>query len=318
MIQKLLPFSLLFFIALPMIVIGQKYEVNGSQLIVKDTTYYNFKSVNYIGGELKRIDNQILDLKNEIKKNQSKNVDTETTSFSANSEKLRSLENSIASIKKDISAKSRIKPSKSSSNGTSSYWWLPWLGVLGLGGIFYTLFRNVKKSILIQPKDYSSEITSLKSDIAQSSVESQTGLMTYVNEQLELKSSINELKSQINDVNVSNAQHTETAPDHSLALKLADEINRMEKNLSLMDKSVKGHRQLTRGVSRLKDNLAANGYEITNLLGKSYNDGMKISATFIMDDSLEKNTQIISGVIKPQILFNGKLIQAAQIEVSQN
>ena len=85
-----------------------------------------------------------------------------------------------------------------------------------------------------------------------------------------------------------------------------------------MDKSVKGHRQLTRGVSRLKDNLAANGYEITNLLGKSYNDGMKISATFIMDDSLEKNTQIISGVIKPQILFNGKLIQAAQIEVSQN
>ena len=195
MIQKLLPFSLLFFIALPMIVIGQKYEVNGSQLIVKDTTYYNFKSVNYIGGELKRIDNQILDLKNEIKKNQSKNVDTETTSFSANSEKLRSLENSIASIKKDISAKSRIKPSKSSSNGTSSYWWLPWLGVLGLGGIFYTLFRNVKKSILIQPKDYSSEITSLKSDIAQKREE----MLAYVDEaRKEIMTAVDNLSTDVN------------------------------------------------------------------------------------------------------------------------
>lgn len=316
MTKKSKYYAILFFITLPMIVIGQRYEIIGDQLNVKDTSYYNYKSVNYIGGELKRIDKQILNLKNEVKNNLSTNVDNKTTSISVDSAKIRSLESSIASLRKDFTAKSNAVTT--TSNSQSSYWWLPWLGVLGLGGIFYTLFNNIKKSIPTQSKDYSSDISSLKSDIAKSSVENQSRIVTFVNEQLELKSSLNELKTKVNEVSESNVQATETTPDHSLALKLADEINRMEKNLSLMDKSVKGHRQLTRGVSRLKDNLAANGYEITELLGKPYNDGLKLSATYISDENLDEGSQVISSVIKPQILFEGKLIQSAQVEVSQN
>ena len=68
----------------------------------------------------------------------------------------------------------------------------------------------------------------------------------------------------------------------------------------------------------MKDNLLANGYELVDMLGKPYNDGMKVTANFIEDEDLEEGTQIITGIIKPQINFNGKMIQSAQITVSQN
>lgn len=108
------------------------------------------------------------------------------------------------------------------------------------------------------------------------------------------------------------------APDHSLALKIADEIIRIETNLSRMDSSVRGHKQLSASVRRIKDNFAANGYELIDMLGKPYNDGMKVIANFVPDDTLKEGEQIITGIIKPQINFNGEMIQAAQITVSQN
>ena len=59
-------------------------------------------------------------------------------------------------------------------------------------------------------------------------------------------------------------------PDHGLALKVADEINRMENNLSRMDPAVKGHKQLTKSIERVRTNMKANGYELVALLGKPY------------------------------------------------
>ena len=108
-----------------------------------------------------------------------------------------------------------------------------------------------------------------------------------------------------------------TEIDHSLALKVADEIVRIEMNLSRMDASVKGYKQLTKAVQRIKDNFNANGYEIVDMLGKTYNAGMKAAVTFITDESLEPGQQIITKIIKPQINYQQQMIQAAQIEVSQ-
>ena len=54
------------------------------------------------------------------------------------------------------------------------------------------------------------------------------------------------------------------------------------------------------------------------MLGKAYNDGMKVTANFIEDENLKPGQQIITGIVKPQINFNGVMIQAAQITVSQN
>lgn len=114
----------------------------------------------------------------------------------------------------------------------------------------------------------------------------------------------------------------ETTPaipdDHSLALKMADEVSRIELNLSRMDASVKGYKQLTKAVQRIKDTFLANGYEIVDMLGKPYNEGMKVIANFTLDETLPPGTQTITSITKPQVNYNGKMIQAAEITVSQN
>lgn len=114
----------------------------------------------------------------------------------------------------------------------------------------------------------------------------------------------------------------ETTPastsDHTMTLKMASEISRIELNLSRMDASVKGYKQLTKAVQRIKDTFLANGYEIVDMLGKPYNEGMKVIANFTLDETLPPGTQTITSITKPQVNYNGKMIQAAEITVSQN
>ena len=114
------------------------------------------------------------------------------------------------------------------------------------------------------------------------------------------------------------AESKSSEPDHSLALKVADEIIRIETNLSKMDSSVKGYKQLSKAVERIRTNFMANGYEIVDMLNKPYNEGMKVTANFVSDESLADGEQKITGITKPQINYNGKMIQSAQITVSQN
>lgn len=106
--------------------------------------------------------------------------------------------------------------------------------------------------------------------------------------------------------------------DHSLAIKVADEIVRIELNMSRMDSSIKGYKQLAKAVQRIKNNFSANGYEIIDMLGKPYVEGMGASVSFTEEPSLPQGTQIISSITKPQINYQGRMIQAAQITVSQN
>lgn len=107
-------------------------------------------------------------------------------------------------------------------------------------------------------------------------------------------------------------------PDHTLVKAIADRITFMEMTLYRMDSTVKGYKQLSKSIKSMKDNLLANGYELVDMLGKEYVEGMKLSASFISDDSIEEGKQIITGIVKPQINYKGKMIQAAQITVSQN
>lgn len=120
------------------------------------------------------------------------------------------------------------------------------------------------------------------------------------------------------DAYVPSANKTTGEPDHSLVVKLADEIARIETNLSKMDKSVRGYKQLVQAKDRMINNVRANGYEIISLLGQEYNDGMQFPARFVPDESLPEGKRIITGMIKMQVNYNGKMIQPAEIVVSQN
>ena len=105
--------------------------------------------------------------------------------------------------------------------------------------------------------------------------------------------------------------------DHTLALKVADEIVLMERNMSFMDPAIKGYKQLKRSLATLKDKLNAQGYEMPELLGKKFDAGMKLTVvSSFPTDTLPHGEEIISKIIKPQVNFRGKMIQSAQIEVS--
>ena len=105
--------------------------------------------------------------------------------------------------------------------------------------------------------------------------------------------------------------------DHSFAKRVADEIVRITTNLSRMDTTIKGHKPLSASVRKLEKSLNSNGYELENLLNKPYSNGMNLEPVFVVDENLNEGESIITRVIKPQINYKGKLIQAAQVEVSQ-
>lgn len=117
---------------------------------------------------------------------------------------------------------------------------------------------------------------------------------------------------------LSNASGSSPESEQKLIATLADRITFMEMTLYKMDSSVRGHKQLSKSIKQMKDNLLANGYELVDMLGKDYHEGMKVTANFVEDENLPQGKQVITGIIKPQINYEGKMIQSAQITVSQN
>ena len=186
-----------------------------------------------------------------------------------------------------------------------------WLGLLGillafalLGSAYYMLKRRISNgsSAIAKIKDAQEGLETAQKALQEESVKLDNKLVDLLNKQV-----------------VTQPQSTNSdQPDHSLALKVADEIVRIETNLSRMDESIKGYKQLKKAVERIRTNFLANGYEIVEMLGKPYNEGMKVVANFVSDDTLAEGEQKITGIIKPQINYNGKMIQSAQITVSQN
>jgi len=178
------------------------------------------------------------------------------------------------------------------------------LSALLLSGLLYWLLSKRQKT---DKTEVIEQLSQTKSSIEES-------LVKEFGKQTDLIESQLHLLAQQKTGSPSNAN---SEPDHSLALKVADEITLIERNINLMDKNVKGLKQLLRSVQKLKDNLAANGYEIPELLGKQFHQGMKLMVVnSVPDDNLKKGDEIISKIIKPQVNYNEKMIQSAQVEVS--
>ena len=171
--------------------------------------------------------------------------------------------------------------------------------------IYIVLHRGITKGT-----DAISSIRAAQGNLEEESVKLDTKLVELLDKQLSIE------KNQA-EADTSVAQQV-AVPDHSLALKVADEITRIEKNLSRMDTSIKGYKPLVKAIDRIKDNFKANGYEIVTYLGQPYNEGMRINPEFVIDETLPEGTRTITSVSKPQVHFNGELIQKASVTVSQN
>jgi hypothetical protein len=200
--------------------------------------------------------------------------------------------------------KGKITEVSKSLSKNSLYGVIGVLSAILLSGLLYWLLSRRQQT---DKTDIIDQLSKTKSAIEESLIK-EFGKQTVL-----MESQLQIIEKQASEVKfVSNVE-----PDHSLALKLASEINLIERNISLMDSATKGLKQLSRSVGKLKDNLGANGYEMPELLGRPFNQGMKLIVTSsIPDNNLEKGAEIITKILIPQVNFQEKMIQAAQIEVS--
>lgn len=107
--------------------------------------------------------------------------------------------------------------------------------------------------------------------------------------------------------------------DHSLPLRVADEIHRMRKRISFMDEESKGLNALKHSLKRLEDQLHEGGYELVDLAGKKYVDGLNVEARFVpADGDAPIDDETITDTIRPQVNYMGVMIQQAKVEVSKS
>jgi hypothetical protein len=167
--------------------------------------------------------------------------------------------------------------------------------------VLYLFASNRQKN---DKTDFEKRLDQTKRAIEEEQVQINTKLAELYNGQMEM------LRMERKGV------QTSAVTDHSLALKVADEVVKMQMNLSHMDPKVRGHRQLSIAVSNVFDNFRANGYEITDLLNKPFVDGMNMEVTMEPSPTLQEGEKIITRIIKPEVYFNEKIIQNAKVIVS--
>ncbi len=238
--------------------------------------------------------------------NANKSIDSLRTLTQENSSAISQTANQlgIQITTTEQTANKRIDEVGQSLSTNSLYGIIGVLSAILLSGLLYWLLSKRQKT---DKTEVVEQLQKTKSSIEESLVKEfgkQTNLIESELQLLAQQKTVSPISS--------NAE-----PDHSLALKVASEINLIERNINLMDKGTKGLKQLERSVGKLKDNLSANGYEMPELLGKQYHQGMKVIVTSsIPDENLDKGSEIITKVLIPQVNFNDKMIQTAQIEVS--
>ena len=183
-----------------------------------------------------------------------------------------------------------------------------WLAVCGiliaialLGVVYYILRKRIISG--------SSAVEKIKS--AQESLESAHKAMQE--ESVKLDSKLVELldKQLIQP-------HDNVEEDHKLVLSIATEVARIEQNLAFMDPKTKGVSNLKNRASAIKTTLQSRGYDIPTLIGETYHEGDNMKPPMELDEELPVGTQIIRRVMKPMVLFKGKLIQAAEVVVAYN
>lgn len=284
-------------------------------------------NLNAFAQETKTVDFQkeVQSLKEKIQSLQSENNKLKTEISSINSKvfivnkKLDTLDQKLQSNASDIQKTNsdlngKISNSETTNNkkfnevdnslSKNSLWSI--IGILGVIIVSALLYWLVSKRQKTDKIDVEGQIYKTKKTLEEKGVKLDTKLTEVLETQLKL---VQEERAKIP------ANKSEEI-DHSLALKVADEIVRINKNLSNMDATTKGLKPLSASVKRIEDNFVANGYEMPELLNKPFDPRMKMISNMVEDENLEKGVELITKIIKPQVNFKGVMIQSAQVEVS--
>lgn len=235
---------------------------------------------------------------------QAKELDSLRANQQQQTENVKALANKIGA---DISdANQKIDNNVSTlSESINSRTWLGALGILIAIGLLACAYYLLRRRI-------SSGATTIdKIRSAQERLE--TAQKAMQEESVKLDSKLVELL----DRQITQPQDN-TEEEHKLVKSIATEVARIEQNLAFMDSKIKGISNLKNRASAIKTTLQARGYEIPSLIGETYHDGDNMDPTMELDEELPIGTQIIRRVMKPMVLYNGKLIQAAEVVVAYN
>jgi len=187
-----------------------------------------------------------------------------------------------------------------------------------LSGLLYWLLSKRQKTDMTDFDEKFATKASIKSDVI-SEIEKSKKEQQEINVKLEQKL-IDILENQIKGIKSieTKINETEDKPiDHSMPLKVADEITRINAYANSLDPNSQDAKALKSSVKRLINTFKAEQYEIIDLLGQKYDDGMKVTVVgYVPDKKLSKGEEVISRIIKPQVKFKGEQIQAAQVDVS--
>lgn len=188
----------------------------------------------------------------------------------------------------------------------STLYWI--IAVLFIALLSVLLFGWLKKQLSKEKMGLSDQIKRTSDSLREEQLKLDGQLIKLLDTQMQL----------MNEERQTSSAKTDDI-DHSLALKVADEIVRIEKNLVRIEGNDKGVKPIQKALERIRDNFSASGYEMVQLLNKEYDVRDNIDViNFITDSNIPTNKKIITRIIRPQVNYNGVLIQKAQVDVSQN
>lgn len=249
---------------------------------------------------------KISDLSNIISA-QSRSIDSLCKDISKVNEQIKQ---TSSDMKKDISDTNdninyKEKAMMSAINTKSVYAGLIGLLALVLSVVIFIRYRRRVNQSTLDLNNIDSQITSLKNEqhrLEENIIASNDKLISAIEKQAVVVKTEDEIKDQ----------------DHSLALAVANELTRIQQNLNFMDPTVKGVSQLKNRAKAIMTTLNSKQYDIPDLLGKVYNEGDNIIATMELNEDMKEGTNRIKRVIRPQVSYKGKLIQAAEVFVEFN
>ncbi len=184
-------------------------------------------------------------------------------------------------------------------------------------------FRNRSQLVEIQlneaRRNFIDKISQVKSELIEQN--NQTKKMFLLSEIVNTlpfgkqQNSINGNVSNVETPRILNKQKSKKS-DHSVAISLADEIIRMKGKLLEIPEKTPGRDDLLNVVKNVEKEFDDTDYEISDLVGMTYKKDMNLVANFVLSKEQKTGEQIITRIIKPQILYKGKIIQTAEVEVS--
>ena len=109
------------------------------------------------------------------------------------------------------------------------------------------------------------------------------------------------------------------ADNQGLILDFAQQIASMENNIWHLPEGDRVRKRIEKATQKMRNTFKSLGYDMPNLLGTEILDGQAVDIGDSNEDSsIEPGKKVVSKVVKPQVLFNGKTIQRPKFDIIEN